>query len=274
MLSRTIARSLLTCTKFNACRNNMRLATLSSRSINHIKNMLDEQLKYQVEELTHLPVVEQTTRVYKPSYTIEFDRVGEVLLFSCDPFKHMAIYFKYPYVLYESFIPISIWLFYMNPLELEWYYNYINLGLINILWIPRLWYFKGLNHRIVKMSMLRGGKAVKVETHSLSGDRNFAWVENYNFQPLTEDQKNFDDRDQAEFLTEEGQLKYDLATQLDNFTEFAVNQQDVVIYFLKEGTVHHPEIFEAVCKGYNVDTSDFVINTAHNLRAREGTTNF
>ena len=98
-----------------------------------------------------------------------------------------------------------------------------------IVWIPRLWYFKGLQHRIVKMSMLRGGKAVKFETHSLSGDKNFSWVENYNFHPLTEDQKNFDDRDAADFLTEEGQLKHDFACQLDDYTEFGVNQQDIVI---------------------------------------------
>lgn len=78
------------------------------------------------------------------------------------------------------------------------------------------------------MSMLRGGKAVKIETHSLSGDRNFAWVENYNFHPLTKDQRAFDDRDNSEFLKEEGQLTYDLATQLDDFTEFGVNQQDIV----------------------------------------------
>ena len=39
---------------------------------------------------------------------------------------------------------------------------------------------------------------------------------------------------------------------------------------MKEGTVHHPELFEAIVKGYNIDTSDFTINTAHNLRVREG----
>jgi len=47
-----------------------------------------------------------------------------------------------------------------------------------------------------------------------------------------------------------------------------------MIYFLKTGTVHHPELFEAVLKGYNIDTSDFVINTAHNVRVREGSPNF
>ena len=78
------------------------------------------------------------------------------------------------------------------------------------------------------MNLIRGGKFVKVETHTLAGDVNFSWIENYNFHPLTADQKNFDDRDNADFLEEEGQLKYDLACQLDNFTEFAVNQNDQV----------------------------------------------
>ena len=42
------------------------------------------------------------------------------------------------------------------------------------------------------------------------------------------------------------------------------------MYFKDHGTVHHPELFEAVIKGYNVDTSDFVINTADNIRYHEG----
>jgi hypothetical protein len=39
---------------------------------------------------------------------------------------------------------------------------------------------------------------------------------------------------------------------------------------LKNGTVHHPELFEAALKGFNIDTSDFVINTSEVSRAREG----
>lgn len=34
--------------------------------------------------------------------------------------------------------------------------------------------------------------------------------------------------------------------------------QDIVMSFMQEGIVHHPELFEAACKGYNIDTSDFV----------------
>ena len=38
---------------------------------------------------------------------------------------------------------------------------------------------------------------------------------------------------------------------------------------MKEGTVHNPEIFEMVMKGYNIDTSDFTINTEDNIRFHE-----
>lgn len=83
--------------------------------MHHVKNMLDENRKLEVEQLAALPIVQENDRVYKPSYTIEFDRTGEVLLYSCEPFKHMTIYFKYPYILYESLIPLSLWCLYMNP---------------------------------------------------------------------------------------------------------------------------------------------------------------
>jgi len=43
---------------------------------------------------------------------------------------------------------------------------------------------------------------------------------------------------------------------------------------MKEGTVHQPEVFEMVLKGYNIDTSDFVINTDHSVRHYEPTDNY
>jgi hypothetical protein len=46
--------------------------------------------------------------------------------------------------------------------------------------------------------------------------------------------------------------------------------QDVILRFKSHGTVHEPELFEAAIKGYNIDTTDFVINTADNIRFREG----
>jgi hypothetical protein len=45
--------------------------------------------------------------------------------------------------------------------------------------------------------------------------------------------------------------------------------QDEQLHFKQSGTVHHPELFEAAVKGYNIDTTDFTINTADNIRYRE-----
>jgi len=42
---------------------------------------------------------------------------------------------------------------------------------------------------------------------------------------------------------------------------------------MKEGTVYEPELFEVVARGYNVDTSDFEINTEDNVRWHEPTKN-
>lgn len=58
---------------------------------------------------------------------------------------------------------------------------------------------------------MRGGRVMKVEAQSMGGDRLTYWIENYMAKPLTEDKLRFDDRDEADFLTEEGQLKYNLS---------------------------------------------------------------
>ena len=97
-------------------------------------------------------------------------------------------------------------------------------------WFPRVWYFRGLQYRIRRMYLIRGGRYVKIETSSLANDRMTVWAENKYFNILTEDTQHFDDKDNAEFLTEEGQLKYELTVQMDHYREWGVNSNDVVIY--------------------------------------------
>lgn len=134
-------------------------------------------------------------------------------------------------------------------------------------------YWAKLKFRPRRVWLLRGGKVLKFELSTLGGDNITVWTETRFFHPLTADRQHFDDRDNAEFLCEEGQLKHELTVQVDHFTEKGCTQQDELLVFMKEGVVHHPELFEAALKGYNIDTSDFVINTAHNIRAMEGHAN-
>ncbi len=146
-----------------------------------------ENLRQSVEEQTSGVMIEKTQRIYKPSYEIEFNREGEVLLYSCDPVKHSAVYLKYPYIFYESLIPASIWMYLYNPLDLHWSFNNIFGYLACTLWIPRVWYFNSLQYKVHRMYLLRGGKVLKVETTSLAADRYRNWVETYQLKPLTQD---------------------------------------------------------------------------------------
>ena len=53
--------------------------------------------------------------------------------------------------------------------------------------------------------------------------------------------------------------------QVDHINIAISNTNNEVVYLMKEGTVHEPEILEQVVKGYNIDTTDFVINTEDNM---------
>ena len=70
--------------------------------IGHIKNMNEENMRVKALEMQQEADVIKTDRVYKPSRTIEFNREGEVLLYSGDPLKHETVYFKYPYIFCTS----------------------------------------------------------------------------------------------------------------------------------------------------------------------------
>lgn len=84
-------------------------------------------------------------------------------------------------------IEIHIYSLFYISLILKIYFLILFYLSFFLVWIPRLWYFRSFQYKIVNMHLLRTGKAVKVETHTLAGDRNFAWTENYQFHPLTQD---------------------------------------------------------------------------------------
>jgi hypothetical protein len=102
------------------------------------------------------------------------------------------------------------------------------------------------------------------------GDTFTDWAEIQFIHPITQDFQNFDDRDKAEFLSHEGQLRYELAVELDHFKVRSVNMNNVNLYFTEKGTVHEPELFEAAIKGFHIDTTDFSINTANDAVYWEG----
>lgn len=173
--------------------------------------------------------------------------------------------------MYDAMIPLSWYLFFINPFCWSWQLTtVIFYGANSLLWLPHVLYWKHLEKKIHKMFLLRGGKYVRLLTQNPMGDRYYSWAHICEMNLLTENYEDFAEPVEEEnFLTKSGQLKYELQTQLDNYVDHAIMVQDEIIYFMKEGTVHQPEVFEMVMKGYNIDTSDFVINTEHNVRFAE-----
>lgn len=121
---------------------------------------------------------------------------------------------------------------------------------------------------------MRGGKYVRFQTIDWMGEVYNSWNTIQEFHILTDDYKRFADEENYEFLKSDGQLKFELGLQIDYLQYYGTIENDGVVFFMKEGTVHEPELFEQVMRGYNIDTTDFEINTEDNIRFLEPTNNY
>lgn len=156
--------------------------------------------------------LERTDKVYKPSQTLEFNREGELLLWSCDNVKHSTVYFKYPYCTLMGFIPLSWYFFFVNPFMWKWEITLSFFYGANLFaWIPLALYWKSIDKKIHKMYLLRGGKYVRIWTMNPMGDRWYSWAHICEFNLITEDGEDFAvPADNEEFLNKTGQLKYEV----------------------------------------------------------------
>ena len=127
---------------------------------------------------------------------------------------------------------------------------------------------------VSKVMLLKGGKILIVERSAMDGTKYRDFVEIAKLRPISEDLTQFDDQDKADFLDSEGQLKYMLAMEGKDYILRGYSIERQVIKFLKQGVVNDPELFEAVMKGYHIDTSNFVINTENSNRAFESIGNY
>ena len=217
-----------------------------------------------VLEGTRKPLVQDTT-VFKPKEQIEFNRVGELLLYEAEPYRVKEILFPYPHCLPELAVPGLVYLYFANPLGLLWQTNGFLLLASCASFFPHAEYLYSLRYYVSRLWLLRGGSVLKVEHSDISGHRWKSWVFVDEVNLLTEDKKMLEEDKglNAKVVGADGQLQYETHIQVDNFIDTGRNMQDQVLKLCKEGKVHQPEILEAVLKGFEVDTSNFRINTLH-----------
>jgi len=178
--------------------------------------------------------------------------------------------------MYDGMIPLSWYLFFVNPFDMSWQFCLSVFYLSNCFaWMPHALYWKHLDKKMNKVYLLRGGKYLRLWTQNPMGDRWYSWCNINELHLLTEDYEDFADPVEDEQpMKKNGQLKYEVQFQLDHYTDHAITVQDEILYLMKEGTVHQPEVLEMVLKGYNIDTSDFTINTDDSVRHLEPNKNF
>lgn len=210
------------------------------------------------------PLVQDTT-VFKPKEQIEFNRVGELLLYESAPYRIKDVLFPYPHCLLELSVPWLLYMYFQNPFGLLWQTNGIFLGAAVVSFWPHAEYLFNMRYYIDKLWLLRGGTVLKVEHSTITGNRFKSWIFVDEVNLLTEDKKMLEEDKglKAKVTGEDGQLRYETHIQVDNFVDSGRNQNDQVLMLCKEGRVHQPEILEAVLKGFEVDTSNFRINTLH-----------
>lgn len=161
-----------------------------------------------------------------------------MLLYSSNTLKNETIYFKYPYVLCTRWLtlrriadptvdlqlpvqPTGPELVHQRLRHVRGTLRSLAQAIFTI--CARCWDISDQKYLVQKLFLLRGGRVLKAEAMSMSGDRFTYWFETYQCKPLTPDERYFADRDEADILKEEGQLKNNLTIQLDDLKEFGTN---------------------------------------------------
>ena len=255
-----------------------------SRSFSTLRNYYEEHYQYpgnpSNEEFTkwansNQKTYVQDTTIYKPKDQIEFNRTGELLLYEAEVFRIKPVYFPYPHSLMLQANPIFLYMYIVNPLHLLWNYNNLFVWASIFSFYPMVEYYYDLRFHLNKISLLRGGKVLKVEHSNVVGNRWKTWIFIDEIHLLSQDkltllpEKGID----AKVVNEKGELEQETYIQVENFTDVGRNFTDTILTLCKEGTVHQPEILAQVLKGFEIDTSNFRINTLHTERWLEPNTN-
>jgi len=105
--------------------------------------------------------------------------------------------------MYDAMIPLSWYVFFINPLFWSWQVTTCIFYFFNcVAWLPHVLYWKHLERKIHKIFLLRGGKYVRLYTQNPLGDRFYSWAHICEFNLLTEDYEDFADPVEEEsFLT-------------------------------------------------------------------------
>lgn len=262
----------------------LRQARTLTRLFSTVKPYFEEHYQYPGnptnEEFTkymhqNRKVYVQDSTLFKPKEQIEFNRTGELVLFESEVWRNNPVYFPYPHCLPTLLIPFNLYMYLENPFQMLWNSSTFFLwgSILGI--YPYFEHYYNLRFHINRLSLLRGGKVLKVEHSNITGYRWKTWIFIDEIHRLSQDKQTLlpEKGIDSKVVNEQGQLDDNVFIQVENFIDVGRNTKNCILTLEKEGRVYHPEILSAVIRGFEVDTSNFRINTLHTERWLEPSTN-
>ena len=208
-------------------------------------------------EVAPLHHYDRPDEVYKPAAPIEFDSRGETLIYSADPMKNVSVFFPLPWSMGTLALPGMAYLWLNGALGP---YSWV-LPLAGYLaTLPHAWYLYNLRFHVDKIWYVRGGWW-KFQNSGVHQVTTYAYTEPANVHLMSVKRNLEHHRGKfAVFLGDEGQLSRNLVLQTEVWTEFYDTRTNQNLTVHKSGTVHNPELFQALAQGYKIDESNFVTN--------------
>ena len=185
------------------------------------------------------------TEIYKPVQQIEFDSKGETLVYSANPSYHYSVFFPMPWSIGTWTLPVISWellagnISFSLPLVIGMYCAIL----------PHTYYLYNLWFHIDKIWYIRGG-SWKIENSGVHGVLLQTLTGTDNLSIVSGDSN----------LNEDGSLSSDLVINAETWNEIVEARDDCKLTVIKKGTVHNPELFQAMLKKIKIDDSNFVIN--------------
>mmetsp|Transcript_19120 Transcript_19120/g.34807 ORF Transcript_19120/g.34807 Transcript_19120/m.34807 type:complete len:240 (-) Transcript_19120:2241-2960(-) len=220
--------------------------------------MLRRAFSYVLPGKVHLPVESavqgyvKPKAKYVPAQTVEFDHLGESLIYSAEAFNHASVLFPFPWSLttYVGFPASALawWTGALGPYSLFMVVPaYLSL-------IPHLWHIQSLRNHVHKVWYVRGG-ILRIETKDLTGVTCYSYIE-----PSSLSVKGSNGSYDSVILDTSGNLTKKLQVKVTEWGNFDQGAENATLTLAQKGKVHNPELFDAIFKGYDLEVENFEMN--------------
>ena len=183
---------------------------------------------------------------YMTKKPVEFDNKGDTLIYSNDKLRGASVFFPIPYSLGTWSTPL---------MAVAWYGDVLGLGIGSAIWmgamyaaiLPHCWYLYNLRFRIDKIWFVRGGYW-KLETSGINNVTSYAYTESENLKP------------QSGSVNAEGTIEVDAVMNAEVWIDFQEMKTSQKLIIPRQGTVHNPELLQAMLSGFVVEPASFIMN--------------